>query len=262
MFARSTRGGSVVLGMGALGSILAQGCLLAAWLAWGDLPFGRRLLQHWVAAASLCLLWLIGLITSVHERETPQVAFTVAMTVPLISLAAQLPLWIVRQLFGWRLVRLTADEPMGRDGHWTIRDLFTATVVVAVAFGIARVSPAVIAEPEFKFAWLVGGTIALIVSAATLLPTAVFLLRMQSHSRGVAYAWAYALGAVFVEWLTVGIIRWQGLTNLPPVFAFVGLSFLILAYAGTVLLAAKAARNLGYRLATNSITAKHQAGIE
>jgi hypothetical protein len=81
---------------------------------------------------------------------------------------------------------------------------------------------------------------------------------MRNHARGVAYAWTYALGTVAFEWLVAGIIRWQGLTVLPPALAFVGLSVLILAYAGTVLLAAKAARNLGYRLMTNSQAAEWQ----
>jgi len=238
-----------VLALAALGSILAHGCLLAAWLAWGDLPFGRRLLQHWIVAGVLCVVWLVGLVTSVRGRETPQVAFTVAMTVPIISLAAQLPLWIARQLFGWRLVRITGNQSPGRDSPWTIRDLLSATLIVAVSFAIARVSPAAIEAPGFKVVWLIGSAVACIVCAATILPAAIFLLRMQRHARGVKYAWTYAVVAILLEWLVITLVRWQGLTNLPPYFIFIGMSCLIFSYAATTLLAAKAARELGYRLA-------------
>jgi hypothetical protein len=241
-----------VVGLCLLGSILAQGCLLAAWLAWGDEPFGRRLIQHWCIAGVLCAVWLGGVFASVGQDDFTLVAFTIAMTVPLISVAAQLPLWLVRQSFGWRLVRASGDDDLQRDTHWSIRDLFLATLIVAVALGIARQSPAALQQKEFWYAWYIGGMIAAIVCASTVLPTAVFLLRLTRHGRGVAYAWSYAFGTVLSLWLVVGIIRWQGLTSLPPYFVFVGLSCLIISYASTVILAAKIARSLGYRLAMHS----------
>jgi hypothetical protein len=92
---------------GIVGCVLAQGNLLAEWLAWGDGPFLRRLLAHWKIAAGLYLIWLVGfgLALARHGRVPPEIAKTVALGVPLVSIAAQLPLWIARQWFGWRLVR-------------------------------------------------------------------------------------------------------------------------------------------------------------
>src|SRR5262245_35477640 len=43
-----------------IGCLLAQGCLLAAWLAWSDQPFGQRTLRHWIVAAVLFLTWAAG----------------------------------------------------------------------------------------------------------------------------------------------------------------------------------------------------------
>jgi NADH:ubiquinone oxidoreductase subunit 6 (subunit J) len=44
-----------------VGCVLAQGCFLAAWLAWSDEPFWRRLAWHWIVAAILYLVWTLGL---------------------------------------------------------------------------------------------------------------------------------------------------------------------------------------------------------
>src|SRR5205823_2893866 len=88
-----------------LGIVLAQGNILAAWLAWSELPFLRRLTAHWAAAAIFCFAWLSGFRLCVTHVESDIVRSTIVLAVPLVSIAAQLPLWIVRYFFGWRLVR-------------------------------------------------------------------------------------------------------------------------------------------------------------
>ena len=101
----------IILALGILGCVLAQGTLLAAWLAWSDLPFLRRLATHWLIAGSLYLVWVVG--TALALADDPgvlNIAATVGLGVPLVSIAAQLPLWIARQWFGWRLVQEQADE--------------------------------------------------------------------------------------------------------------------------------------------------------
>lgn len=241
-----------VLGFGALGSILAQGCLLAAWLAWGDLPFGYRLQRHWIFASLLCVIWLVGFLLAAWEGEALEVAFTAAMTVPLISLAAQFPLWCVRQIFGWRLVRASNGNLINDEGPWTIRDLFWATLIVAVAFGIARLSPAALQAPNFWIAWCISGTVACVVCSITILPAGVLLLRLESFRHGVVYGWVYAASVVVTLWLIVAVVRFLGFGPLPPYFVFIGLSCLTLAFAGTVILAAMIARQQGYRLVTRT----------
>ena len=87
-----------------VGCTLAQGCLLAAWLAWGYQPFWQRLLQHWIVAAILYLVWVAGLALG-QPNQFRELSMMVGLSVPLMSFAAQLPLWIARQMFGWRLIR-------------------------------------------------------------------------------------------------------------------------------------------------------------
>ena len=53
--------GGILIVLPLVGCTLAQGSLLAAWLVWGDAPFSRRLLWHWIIAGCLCGVWLIGL---------------------------------------------------------------------------------------------------------------------------------------------------------------------------------------------------------
>ena len=66
--------------LGIIGCVLAQGCLLAAWVAWGNGPFGRRLAAHWIVAASLYAVWLVGfgVAVALSGRIPPQIAATVA----------------------------------------------------------------------------------------------------------------------------------------------------------------------------------------
>src|SRR5262245_30009370 len=47
--------------LASVGCIFAQGCLLAAWLSWGDGPFWQRFTRHWIVAAILYLVWAAGL---------------------------------------------------------------------------------------------------------------------------------------------------------------------------------------------------------
>src|SRR5688500_12040209 len=94
----------VALALSVVGCVLAQGCLLAAWLAWGDQPFGQRLARHWTIAAISYFVWTVGMAFSALSRFG-EVRSVVGLSVPLVSIAAQTPLWIARQTFGWRLIR-------------------------------------------------------------------------------------------------------------------------------------------------------------
>jgi hypothetical protein len=234
-----------------VGCILAQGSLLAAWLVWGDAPFSRRLLWHWMIAGCLCGVWLIGLALARPPGEFGEASgLTVALTVPVVSLGAQFPFWVARLLFGWRLVRVTAPSaaPASAEQPLTIRDLLLATFLVAASFGVARLSPAAQQEEEFRVAWGVFMVAAATFSFVAILPAAAILLRPRPFARAVQYSLYLAAAPITLLWSAVAIIRFFGLGNLPPWFAFVGLTLLILAYAGTAILAAAVARDHNYQL--------------
>ena len=200
--------------LGIVGCVLAQGCLLAAWLAWSDGPFLRRLARHWIIATGLYLIWLVGLVLAfVRDPAAPHMAATVALGVPLVSIAAQFPLWLARQFWGWRLVRdgradipVCHDEQKGRadipvchppeadknvcptvcqddhiaaditpDRKLAIRHLMLATAVVAVSLALARLAPA--DGKDVWPVWAVSCMVATVISSITLLPAGAWLMR-------------------------------------------------------------------------------------
>jgi hypothetical protein len=125
----------------------------------------------WLAGLVLDVVWELGLILVLSGGLVAHsTAASVALGVPLVSLAAQFPLWLARQFFGWRLVREdSATNPLGMgeggsrgepgdggvadnsasqenqngpDRKLAIRDLMLATVVVAVSLALVRLAPA------------------------------------------------------------------------------------------------------------------------
>ena len=70
-----------------------------------------------------------------QPNQFRQLSMMVGLSVPLMSIAAQLPLWIARQMFGWRLIRGEENDGTRRT-PLSIRDLMTATVVVALALAV------------------------------------------------------------------------------------------------------------------------------
>jgi hypothetical protein len=256
----------VALAFGIVCCVLAQGCLLAAWVAWGDGPFLRRLPAHWIVAACLYAIWLVGFGTAVvlSGRIPPQIAATVALGVPLVSLATQFPLWVTRQLFGWRLVKeehptkrsplpKTPLSPSPTTQRLTIRDLMLATLVVAVTLALARLAP----SPDAGEMWPVWGvlsTVACVVSTVSLLPAGVLLLRKWPLSRSLAWSSLYALSLVSLVWVAV-VFQYQFAPGTLAARAiYVGLSSLMFTFAATLTLAAAIARDRGYRLASRRIS--------
>jgi len=228
-----------------VGCVLAQGCLLAAWLAWSDRPFWQRITRHWIVAAILFLVWMAGVAVSPLSKFS-QVSYFVGFSVPLVSIAAQMPLWIARQSFGWRLIRGDVKDD-ARRAALSIRDLMLATVLVAVALALARLAPSPDGKPIGDI-WIIMFVVATTVSAITLLPASPLLLRRQPLERGILFAGLYAALWAGLPWLVV-VVAWdRGLFSPPPVPLLVGLSCLILSFAATVIVVAAAARARGYRL--------------
>jgi hypothetical protein len=257
------------LWLAAVGSILAQGCLLAAWLAWGDQPYWQRALRHWIVAAILYLVWVAGLWVGVRALGQPNqfrpLSLMVGLSVPLMSIAAQLPLWIARQIFGWRLTRCehvpgemkTSEENDGK--HHTrlsIRDLMTATVMVALALALARWAPTPDGKP-IGMLWVLMFGAATTISTLTLLPVSPLLMRNPRFGRGVFFACLYAAIWMGLPWLVVVGARSRGLFPSPPLPVLIGLSCLILSFAATVILAAAVARSRGYRLISGQLRRHH-----
>ena len=231
-----------------VGCVLAQGSLLAAWLAWSDQPFWQRLTRHWIMAATLYLVWAAGLAASRPQEFAAASAF-VGLSVPLVSMAAQTPLWIARQIFGWRLVRSDPTKENATIAKLSIHDLMMATLLVAMTLALARIAPSPDGK-EIGIIWALLFVMASAVSTIALLPASALLMRTESLQRGILFAALYAAFWLGLLWLVILVARHQGLFRLPPLAVLVGVSWLIVSFASTVVLAAAAARACGYRLAS------------
>ena len=253
---------AVAMAFGIVGCVLAQGCLLAAFLAWSDGPFLWRLLVHWLIALGLYLIWLMGLgLAAPSPEEAQSVAVTVALGVPLVSIAAQFPLWLARQFWGWRLVRGRADIPVCHDDHMpadrklAIRDLMLATLVVAVSLALARLAPLDGEDKDPGPPWLVACVVASVISSITLLPAGAWLmrgdpvggLRAGLFRRGLAWSILYAAAWIALVWIIVAVQWWFALPRAPRAI-YVGISSFMFTFASTLILTALIARSRGYRL--------------
>lgn len=235
----------VALLFGTVGCVLAQGCLLAAWMAWSVRPFWQRFTRHWIVASILYLVWVAGLAVR-HPNEFPRVSSFVGLSFPLVSIAAQTPLWIVRQMFGWRLVR-GGPSNVADPAPLSIRDLMVATVMIALAMALARLAPSPDGQ-EIGGIWIFMCVMASAVSTIALMPASALLLRMQQFQRGMLFAGLYAGFWLGLLWVVILVARNTGLFRVPPLAIVLGASCLIISFAATVVSAATAARACGYRL--------------
>ena len=120
-----------------LGTVFAQGSLLAVWIALGRGAFtGRCLLVFLLLTTSGTLLMLP------IACESDGWSFALAFGAILLGqwLAVQTPLWLIRLVFGWRIGTLdsVADDSGREELQYGIKQLLGWTAAVAVLLGIGR----------------------------------------------------------------------------------------------------------------------------
>ncbi|QDU29183.1 hypothetical protein ETAA8_42900 [Anatilimnocola aggregata] len=184
------------------GVIASQLGLLSLGVVLGQEEFWRRTAVNWGVGLLLLFCLSVGSAaadqTSHGRSHEPLGPRQVVCLVPLIFLGAQVPLWIARTMFGWRLVR-AANGPLGEskpsafspEPHLTLRDLFSGTAIVAITLGIARLATgeqSALSRSEFWLAAGLGSLGAAAISLISLLP----LLRLF-FSAELGSAWFFAL---------------------------------------------------------------------
>jgi hypothetical protein len=228
------------------GSVIAQGCLLAAWMAWSDQRFWRRSTWHWTLVAIPYLFGLAGLYLSFLALDFAQVSSFLGLSLPLASISAQTPLWIARHVLGWRLVRENSSSDID-SVQLSIRGLMAATLIVSLALALARIAPSPIGK-ELAWTWIAIFVTSSTISTITMMPACALLLRTEHVRRGMILAGLYLAFWVGLPWLMI----LEGLTtgNFPvrSMRVGVGASSFILSFAVTVAFAAAVARSHGYRL--------------
>jgi hypothetical protein len=243
LFPRFTPAGFPAWTLVLAGIVPAQAAILSAGMVWSDKPFFRRLTVHWAAAIVLCWVWLAGMGWSVTYRDL----FDIVFGLPLVSLALQLPLWFTRLVWGWRLVR-ESERGTTAPASFTLRDLFLATLLVAIAIGLARWMPEARSDRDFWPAFAIALAFLSLASALVLLPAGQMLLATSHFARGVAMLAMYTLLAIAAMWLIVLALFLFDPATLAPRNVFVGASAILIGLAATLVFAALAVRLQDYRL--------------
>jgi hypothetical protein len=175
------------------GAVGAQVGLQASWIALWAGKLWVRVLAASAVGIGLFAAFALGLTTLARGMQPPAAFFdfikTTLLCSPLISLAAQVPLWLVRIGFQWRIIRVNSQSEVPQESPLAIRDIMAATGAVAFVFAAARYGkPSIVSsEVEFFIPVLISGTIAVILSATTTLPLVFAALKAKDVVHGLMF---------------------------------------------------------------------------
>ena len=171
----------LAVGVGILGGQIGG---LSAVLVWGRVPFLVRCLLLWLVGMALFGCWWLGLLTTIPREDwftdfRLDIARSIVASLPLISLAVQLPQWLARFYFGWRIEPPGNSEGVASPGL-SIRDLLVGTVVAALTVTAVRFSQD--ADEMTTVVWAAWGIavgIIAVISAVLMLPLLVLTFRFH-----------------------------------------------------------------------------------
>jgi len=256
----STGGGSdpvyLMLLAALVGVMTAEAGVLAVWLVWSEWPLPLKFTLHWLTGLFLFGCWGVGYLVAVpasaqltRDHRVQDLVIT-AGCLPAISLAVQTPLWIVRTLFGWRLLR--GGGRLATESKLSISGLFVGTTIVAASFGCLRLAGMPLAENanDYWLAWGMAGVALLFASAVVLLPLVVILLRTKRNKLGIGGALAWCLGlGIIIELPLLKTLGAIGAPRAPDAWLTVAVVTVYVASAlATVGVPLAIARTQGYRL--------------
>lgn len=248
---------------GALGELLpiiwsgvacAQVALIAVWIPLAPGTLVSRVASGTAVALILFGMFLLGASLSVQVGDIGDrtgflhFIYSCVCGFPLISLAAQAPLWIVRVGLRWHLTLPGKKRETPTERPLAIRDLFTATAAVAVVFALARlvrVPPFADDSATVMVELLIAAGVVMIVSAATTLPLTLVIFRSREPALGCATTATiqtilFALGVVIIAALAGGS---------PSGTAFLYLLSAFVAFIATQAVVLLLARHQGVRFA-------------
>jgi len=176
------------------GAVSAELGLLAIWTALGAGRWTLRIpLTYFLAVLCFMLLVMGFNMGRMGPLQSGGVLHDLAL-LPLVFLAAQLPLWIVRLIFGWRMVFAEgAEQPDAEVGQFSIGHLLGATALVAVSLGLAQLGPLEAGPLRSSDAvWLDMLATCGIVALASALSTVPCVWAVFISRRPLSAAWAIA----------------------------------------------------------------------
>jgi hypothetical protein len=233
------------------GFLIAQGGLAAHYLVWGTEPFPWRLFKHWIVTLGLFGSWAIGFALAFgNQAGADQITTTWAVvlcSLPLVSLATQLPMWPLRIYGGWRIELPPNDTSRISPSSLSIRDMILGTVLTAITLGALRLMPRW-GEPldgRFWILWALAALSIAGVSAVLLLPALVVCFRMKDAGT----SFAVLCGIAFVAWiLTITVLGTTGPGGAMPGEVLVSVGLVYVAFTASLTVPLLIFRSRGYRL--------------
>ncbi len=122
------------------GAISAELALTATWAVLGPGRACWRFLAACLATAGLAFVLLVLFVVTLQYGPDAADILSMLLFLPLVFLAAQVPLWLLRFVGGYQLVDLhqPRDDGPVAARQFDLAHLFGATTVLAVTFGLAR----------------------------------------------------------------------------------------------------------------------------
>jgi hypothetical protein len=234
-----------------VGVLAGEFGLATWWLVWGPGSFARRLLIHWGVASGLFVPWALGLgLVMAAHRDAQMIPKTVVASLcslPILSLAAQIPLWPLRTYLGWRIERqLVRGDASDTSQSLTIRDILWATVATSVSLASLRLNFLLTEtyEPQFWASWGLAVAVVAVISALSLLPAAVIAFRIQETFAAAAALAGYAL----LAWIATCVIVAAVSQGSAPPEGYIAILFCVGSFAATLALPLLILASRGYRL--------------
>jgi hypothetical protein len=227
----------------AFGTFASQLAALCALVVFGEWNFWGRVAAIWAIGYSLGLAFLFGIGVSEGPPDLDEVVLGLFCALPLVMLAAQLPLWAARFYFGWQVRR---RQSPAEARPLSIGDIFCGTAVAAVTVGLVRFVPAGASGPDLNFwiGWAVAVPSIAGISLIAVLPAMYLVLRQARPAAACLLLGGYAMVAAAATLMVITTVGRQRLDDELLVLFPVGFVTFAMVLFGMLWLV----RSCGYRL--------------
>lgn len=232
--------------MGAFG---AQVGLIAIWTVLGTSGYSRRIL--FLVGASLFLVATLAFGSGVlapiaGHNGNWSAALATAFRLPMLLLALQLPFWLARVWFAWRIVLRKKPGDI-RNQRIGTRDLMIATAVVASCLGAARLAaPSTSSSADFLISCIREVLFLAVLCCGCIVPAVVATLRARLV--WLAIPAAVCLGCAAISAYLAYIVMNDDGVGLPTSRELYWLSATVGGFSLTLIVALLSAKWLGYAL--------------
>ncbi len=225
--------------------------LAALWCIWGPVRLAARLTLLAGVTAALNAIWLAGYFVATlmdgpgghpsfdHDLLLGNAVFLLSL--PGVILAAAVPPWVLRLLFGFRLMHSSDDTAKSSRGSFSIGSVMAVTALIAAAMATTRMNLTIndTAPPSqqmlsFAVAWAWAAGVGLV----SLVPAVLMILWPRR--------WAVSCVLVSVYFLVAAVVIFFLLGNSTGALIFY--TQLLSIFTIALILPLLYARWIGYRL--------------